>query len=514
VFSFGANLLETWISPVYYSRAYGQMRRGAFGKRGYLVQFEPRLSSTGASADEWVAVRPGSEGLVALGLGKILVEEGLVSAGSLARLYEGVDLGAVLEGTGMHAETLERLARLFAGTDAPLAIPGGAATGQPDGAAAQTAIQALNVLAGRLGEPGGLYLSQPSYGEDFVPPPLSTYAEVGALIDDMAAGRVQVLLVHSANPVFELPPGAGFAEALANVPFVVSFSPTVDETAARSDLILPDHTNMEGWGYHVPALGDRRLVTSQQPVMRPLYDTRATADVLLALAQELGGAVSQALPWPNEVDYLRETVNQLNDGSASPEVFWAQWRRRGGLWAAEPEMLAPAAAGAWDAALAVGTGPEGAEDSFHFYPYPSISLYDGRGANKSWLQETPDPMTTVSWQTWIEIHPHTAEELGLEANDVVRVISSVGEVTAIVYVYPGIHEGVVAMPIGQGHENYGRFAQNRGSNAVRLLVPDADGETGALAWGATRVRIEATGQQKELARMESPAGVEYMLGEH
>jgi hypothetical protein len=70
------------------------------------------------------------------------------------------------------------------------------------------------------------------------------------------------------------------------------------------------------------------------------------------------------------------------------------------------------------------------------------------------------------------------------------------------------------MPVGQGHENYGRFAQNRGSNAVQLLVPDVDGETGALAWGATWVRIEATGQQKELARMESPAGVEYMLGEH
>jgi anaerobic selenocysteine-containing dehydrogenase len=493
------------------------MRRRPLGKRGYLVQFEPRLSSTGASADEWVAIRPGAEGLVALGLGKILVQEGLLEGSEYASLYDRVDPSAVLVASGVRAEVLERLAHIFASVDAPLAIPGGAVTGQPEGAAAQAAVQALNLLGGRLGEPGGVFLSEPSSGEDFAPPRVSTYAEVEELIADMSAGRVQVLMVHSANPVFELPPAAGFHEALANVPVVISFSPTVDETAAQANLILPDHTNMEGWGYHVPALADRRLVTSQQPVMRPLYDTRASVDVLLALAQALGGAVSEALPWPNEVDFLRETVNQLNHGSVSPEVFWAQWRRRGGQWASEPEMVSPSVTGGFDAPLAVTAPDARAEDAdhpFHLYLYPSISLYDGRGANKAWLQETPDPMTTVSWQTWIEVHPHTAEELGLESNDIVRVISPEGEVRAIVYVYPAIEEGVVAMPVGQGHENYGRFAQNRGSNPVRLLVRAVEEETGALAWEATRVRIEPTGEKKQLARLESPAGVEFMLEGH
>jgi anaerobic selenocysteine-containing dehydrogenase len=390
-------------------------------------------------------------------------------------------------------------------------------TGQPDGAAAQAAVQALNLLSGQLGQPGGVFLSEPSFGENFAPPSLSSYSEVERLVADMSAGRVQVLMVHSTNPVFELPPAAGFKEALANVPVVISFSPTVDETAAQANLILPDRTNLEGWGYHVPALADRRLVTSQQPVMRPLYDTRASVDVLLALAQALGGAVREALPWPNEVDFLRETVNQLNDGSVSPEVFWARWRRRGGQWAPEPEMVSPSVSGEFDALLAVTAPDARAEDAdhpFHLYLYPSISLYDGRGANKAWLQETPDPMTTVSWQTWIEVHPHTAEELGLESDDIVRVISPEGEVRAIVYVYPTIMEGVVAMPIGQGHENYGRFAQNRGSNPVRLLVTVVEEETGALAWEATRVRIEPTGERKQLARLESPAGVEFMLKGH
>jgi anaerobic selenocysteine-containing dehydrogenase len=517
VFSFGANFLETWLSPIHYSRAYAQMRRGLVGKRGYLVQFEPRLSSTAASADEWVPVKPGSEGQVALGLGKILVERGLAGGAQDAQIYEQVDLAEVSAASGVPAEELERLAHIFASVSSAVAVPGGAVTGQRSGAAALSAVYGLNRLTNRLGQPGGVYLSAPAAGPDFTPAPLSTFAEVQDLIDDMAAGRVQVLLVHGANPVFEIPAAQGFAGALANVPFVVSFSSTVDETAAQADLILPDHTSLEGWGYYAPALTDRTVVSSQQPIMRPLYDTRATVDVLLALARELGGQVAQALPWPNEVEFLQQTLETLNDGSMPAEAYWAEWRRRGGHWSETEERGSPAVGGGLAGPLSLVEPSSGADEEaypYHLYPYPSIALFDGRGANKSWLQETPDPMTTVSWQTWIEIHPHTAESLGVQAEDIVRVISPVGEVEAIVYVYPGIGEEVVAMPIGRGHEDYGRFAMERGSNPMRLLVPEADPDTGALAWQATRVRIEPTGQQKTLARLESAAGVEYMLEGH
>ncbi len=133
VFSFGANFVETWLSPVYYSRAYGRMRRGPLGRRGYLVQFEPRLSSTATSADRWVPVQPGSEGLVALGLGKIIVEEGLAGPPPDPQIYEQVDLGAVVEASGVHAEELEILARIFAEASSQVAVPGGGVTGQPGG---------------------------------------------------------------------------------------------------------------------------------------------------------------------------------------------------------------------------------------------------------------------------------------------------------------------------------------------------------------------------------------------
>jgi len=529
VFSFGANFLETWLSPVHYSRAYGQMRRGPLGQRGYLVQFEPRLSSTAASADEWVPVRPGTEALVALGLAKIVAEERGQAAG-----YEQVDLAGVAAVSGVPVEELERLGRIFAGVSRPLAIPGGALSAHRGGFDPLAAVQGLNLLAGRLGQPGGISLAEETPLEAFRPAPLSTYAQVQDLIDDMAAGRVQVLLVHGVNPVFELPAASGFREALTNVPFVVSFSPAVDDTAARADLILPDHTNLEGWGYHVPALadgGDCLVVGSQQPVMRPLYDTRASADVLLALARELGGEVAQSLPWNNEVDFLREMVDALREGAAPAEAFWAEWRRQGGHWPQDEALRdcrLGAAAGtgaggldqapslsqsAW-AGLQAGQAGEEGDYPYRLHLYPSVTLFDGRGANKSWLQEAPDPMTTVAWQTWIEVHPHAAEALGVEDGDVVRVISPVGEIEAIVYVYPGLAEEVVAMPLGRGHEHYGRFAKGQGSNPMRLVEPAADEQTGALAWGTTRVRIEPTGREQALARLESAAGVEYVQEGH
>jgi anaerobic selenocysteine-containing dehydrogenase len=514
VFSFGANSLETWLSPVHYSRAYGQMRKQAAGKRGYFVQFEPRYSSTAASADEWVPVQPGTEGLVALALGKILVDGAMVpppaGAGAMA-LYDQVDVAAVAAASGVPVADLERLARMLATVPTPPAIPGGSLATYGQGPAASTAVGALNVVLSRPGQPGGVYLPPAAGDPDLAPLLPSAPADVQALIQRLAAGQVQVLFIHGANPVFEQPPGSGLAAALQQVPHVVSFNPAVDETALQAYLLLPDHTNLESWGYHVPPLADRLVTGSLQPVVQPLYDTRATADVLLALAQELGGSVAQRLPWPNEVEFLKEVSGKLAPASTSAAAFWGQWRRQGGSWPGAAGWQAPISTLALDRPLAepqpVVAGDQPAYP-YTLHLYPSITLFDGRRANKSWLQEAPDPMTTVAWQTWIEIHPHTAAKLGVKDGDLVTVSSPAGAVEALVYVYPAILEGVVAMPVGRGHKQYGRFARGQGSNPIQLLAPQSGD---ALA--AVRVSIQPTGEHKALARLESPDGIDYLLNE-
>ena len=516
VFSFGANFLETWLSPVAYGRAYGRMRQGQVGKRGYLVQFEPRFSATAAVADEWIPIRPGTEGLVALALGKIIVTENLghdLPHREHAVLYENVSVSDVAHTSGVPVEELVRLAHIFAGVHHQVAIPGGGLTGQTNGRQALAAVQALNLTMFHLGEHGGAFLTPTPPVAGFDPPPIATFGQVQELIARMREGQVKVLMVHGCNLVFELPAASGFADALANVPFVVSFSPFVDETALHADLILPDHTYLEGWGYQVVSPGgDRPAVGAQQPVVRPLYDTRATADVLLALAQELGDEVAQALPWPNEVAFLKERVTQLRDTGTSAEGFWVAWRQRGGWWPEGEERLAPEPGPALAQPLPVVAATyqgEASQYPYHLYPYLSIALGDGRGANQPWLQETPEPMTTASWNTWVEINPETASELGVQNDDVVTVTSPYGEIEAIVYLYPGIRPDTVAIPIGQGHTQFGRYAAGRGSNPVDLLPPGAEAETDGLAWASVRVKITPTGRRRTLARLESNIGVDH-----
>ncbi len=102
--------------------------------------------------------------------------------------------------------------------------------------------------------------------------------------------------------------------------------------------------------------------------------------------------------------------------------------------------------------------------------YPSLAHFDGRGANRPWLQELPDPITQVVWDTWVELNPKDAAKLGIATGDRVRVRSAHGEVETPAYVYPGIQPGAVAMPLGQGHTAFGRYATGAGVNAATLVA--------------------------------------------
>src|SRR5439155_27256838 len=107
--------------------------------------------------------------------------------------------------------------------------------------------------------------------------------------------------------------------------------------------------------------------------------------------------------------------------------------------------------------------------------------------------DTPGPIPSAVWNTWAGLNPHTARELGVSEGDVVRVESpNGGAVEVPVYVHPAAPPTVVAMPLGQGHVRYGRWATQRGANPMALLAPMTDQTTGALAYGATRVKLTKT----------------------
>jgi anaerobic selenocysteine-containing dehydrogenase len=131
---------------------------------------------------------------------------------------------------------------------------------------------------------------------------------------------------------------------------------------------------------------------------------------------------------------------------------------------------------------------------FHLIPYPSQALLDGSLAHLPWLQELPDPLTTAMWCSWVEINPQAAATLGLVDGDFVEVTSTHGSVRAPIVVSPGIGPEAVAMPVGQGHETFTRYASKRGANPLSILAPVTEPATGQLAWSATRVKLTKVGE--------------------
>lgn len=498
VISFGANFLETWVSPVAYTRGYAQMRKQR--RRGILVQFEPRLSQTAAKADSWHAIKPGTEGLLAAALGKLYAEE---KFGSVPAAFEAVDVTATAEAAGLEVEALENLAALLLDAEHPLVIPGGAALAHEHGLETAKVILALNALLDNLGKPGGVFHTPASpLGEEYRRP--ASLKEMVDLVGRMNSGQIKTLLVHGVNPVFELPKALGFKAALEKVPTVISFATFPDETAMAADYIFPDHHGLESWGYQRVTDGTgQSMLSGAQPVVAPFYNTKSTVDVLLAAA---------GLPFKDEVEYLQSKVTPLVEqtggfyGAADLPSFWALFQQFGGWWKNENGLGAPSGSSKlWDKLNLEAKADSESHDEFHLLVYPSPILAEA-GANKPWLQEIPDPMTTVMWNSWIEINPHTAEELGLHNDDVVRVVSPYGAVEVSVYQYPAIRPDVVAIPFGQGHTAYGRYAENRGINPADLFEAKTNG-AGDLAFAGTKVRIEKTGKKREIARLESKLGV-------
>ncbi len=514
VLSFGAPFLEHWLSPVAYGIAYGAMRQGRPAVRGRLIQVEPRLSLTAASADRWVPIRPGTEGLAALGIGHVLLAEGhFAITGPERRSYErlcaAVSLDHVAAATEIPREHLIRIAREFMTAAAPLAMGGGAAAAHTNATETVAAIEGLNRIAGNVGKAGGVRFYRPASFDSGPTVPWLTERALADLAESKQPGGLPALwLLYDVNPLYDLPASIPFRRLFEQSDSVVSFSTFLDETTALADVILPDHHPLESWGDYVHAeASPAQVVSLIQPVVAPLHDTRAIGDTILAVAKRLG---LPGFPWKDFPALLKERWRPLSvgtDGDAEgpkADHLWARSLQQGGWWRQPaPDLTIPPARRfpAYEAARF-----DGDQEAFPFFllPYPSQSLGHGRGANLPWLQELPDTLTTAIWGSWAEINPSTARSLGIEQGDVVRVHSRHGFLDVPVLYFPGIRPDALAIPIGQGHTDYGRYANGRGVNPLSILAPLFDQRSGALATGATRVRIETTGTQRRMVLLDRP----------
>jgi thiosulfate reductase/polysulfide reductase chain A len=386
---FGAGYVEAWRPTTRLLRAFGHMRRGR-ATRVKIVQIEPRFSVSAAKADEWLPIRPGTDAALALGIAHVIVKEQLYDKAFVAEHTFGFEdfedpktkqrhMGfrtlvlrdyppeRAAEITGVSAETIVRVAREFASTRPALAAGERGASMQTNGVYNRMAIHALNALVGSLESPGGVIVQHgpplakwPDLSKDeatmaSLKQPRLDYAGTkkfplaGKVYQDLPesilSGQpypIDTLFTYYTNPFFATPDLARWYKAAEKIPFIVTFSPFLDDTTAQADLVLPDHVYLERWQDDViyPSLG-YPVVGMRQPVVEPIFDTRNTGDTLIQLAQRIGGSTAACFPWKGFMEVLQARMKGLHEAqkgtivAGSFDAFWKEFVERG-VWSAGP----------------------------------------------------------------------------------------------------------------------------------------------------------------------------------
>lgn len=474
ILSFG-NFLELWPNQVAATRAYGEFRRNR--RRGIFTQLEPRMSLTASNADRWIPIRPGTEGVVASALAAFVRQD----AGADAAVVRAAQISDV------PAQTLTGLAREFDAASHRVVIGGPNVYAYMHGAQIASAIEDLRRASGSTvtrTAPAAL----PSFSHPLPP-------------------RPEVLIVHDVNPLFSGPPSWGVEQWLQSVPFVANLGFFADETALRSDLILPLSTSLESWvdeEFELP--GGIVGYSLNAPAMKPMHDTRSLLETALLATKP--GAPSAAAG--NDAEQaIRDRWQRLHR-APDFEQFWQDAVARGGYWGPAAPPRPPASARTQpNRRVSAVTPTNMASSAVEFtgndrdYPYflrvyESPVLGDGRCAHLSWLQELPDPITSAMWSSWIELHPQTAAKLNVKNGDGVLVESTAGKIELPAFIYPGIRIDTVAIAAGQGHSSARAQTARHGANVYQLLSGAVEPSRGGLAWESMRVRLSKTGKEMPL----------------
>jgi molybdopterin-containing oxidoreductase family iron-sulfur binding subunit len=444
------------------------------------------MSLTGSNADVRVAVKPSQEGKVAAAI--------LASLTGSSMNVEGVDAGVIKQ----------VVSDLKAAQGKSLVVSGS------NDIHVQRVVWGINQTLGNHGNTIDVHNSLNLFaGND---------NEVMDLVNEMKSGQVDVLIMLGGNPVYHLA-SADFASALSKVKTSVSTALYADETASRCTYIAPDHHQLESWDDLSAVEGRVDLV---QPTITPLYNSRAAAQNLLAWS---GNASSY-------YDYLRSTYNAgYTPAMMNTDNTWHMAVHNGTFSGPKVETakteLAPAAVAAVAPAVVTGTIDLASASkavaslgtgTWELSMYTSVNLGTGNHANNPLLQETPDPITKVTWDNYIAMAPADMKEMGLrmfigeqEPSSLVQVSVNGKSITLPAVATPGQKRGTVSIAYGygrgEGNEAIGKSAyQVDGDGAYILenekLVPIGKNAFSLLKVGqhfSNDVKVEYTGAEYEMA---------------
>ena len=484
VVAFGGDFLNNGHSPVRDGWGYGQFRANPERTRGILISLSSRMNMTHANADRWLPVRPGTEGWVALAVGNILAAKG---RGPWPAWAQSITLEMAAAASGLEAELIERLAERLARAQKPLIIADAEAGNYLNGTDSLYIVHALGKMLNGLKDTYEPSLIVNGPGE--VPPGL--VINTREALEHLNSGECKIVWVFDVDPMTLVPRSLGFDQLLGKVPTCVAFasfpSPT---TALCKSGVLPVKMWLEEWG-------DRRIqgvgldvYNIQQPVVSCQWgEARSIDDVLMFLHTQdpiSAGIYNEQTP-PEARGAKGKSFHDLIRGDAD-DKRWETLLARGGVFAeagregdpypnrcyyppqapADPGLpppgvnpfanLEPLEPTAWN------EGGDGVTNKAEFVllPVATLAMGDGTLGNRSWLQELPDPVTTIVWGPWIEINSEVAREMKIERHDLLEVEAfGVGTLRLSAVPLPSLHREAVAIPIGDDFAQFNKWEAYR-----------------------------------------------------
>ncbi len=501
ILSFGCGFIEGWGSPVHNFQINSLFK----DKKAQFVQIEPRLSHTAAKADMWIPVKPGTDADLALGMCCEIISEKFYDTSYVSDFTEGFnDFSNMVEKnytpekvsktTGVSVAKIKELARKFAKAKAPVAIAGKGRGYKAGSLKEFTAVHALNCLAGNINKKGGVwtmpfmkYGSWPAVNMDSIAsagaakPAVNGAGSVSALFEKVNLSKkspIDILFVYQSNPCFTLHDVKAVEKAVEKIPFIVSFSSVMDETAEKADIILPSHMFLERYEDVPGSFGLVEDVTGLSvPVAGPLFNTKNPGDSIIMIAKALKGSVASSFPWENYQECLEKITGDIwdklsEDGYVKKDV--------------KLPLMRPNADFSFSAQNTESVKAEGSEGSFPLIlvPVDNMRLFSGAFASSPFAVKTVSDTIIKKRDILVELNPVTAKKIGLSHGDYAMIATPKGTAKVKVHIFEGIMPGVIGMDEGLGHKAENIFIKDKGVNVNELVGPVIEAGSGLdAAWG-------------------------------
>jgi menaquinone reductase, molybdopterin-binding-like subunit len=499
VLSFGAGIIEGWGSPVGCFKANASRK----ARHAKLYQIEPRLSNTAANADKWIPVKPGTEADLALGICAVILKKRLFDGNATlnfrggfnkftAMLQKEYSTSKTAQITGVKPADIEELATMFAKAKKPVAVFG---KGKGDGAQSLkelAAVHTLNCLVGNLNKKGGVFIKPVNQYLKFSDTSMDNVAKKGfgknktgnyvnqlfEKINNSSEPLIEALFVYNANPCFTLHGAKKVKQAMGKIPFKVSFSSFLDETAMQADIILPSHTFIERFEDVPSCAGSEKMVVGlTKPVIKPVFNTKNAGDSLILIAKALGGDIAKSFDWESYDKCLESVTSQI----------WKPLSKKGfailnkGVPAGKPLVNV--------SFLASNPPTVKAQGDFELtlIPIDNMRLINSGVASSPFAVKTVADTVIKGKDTVVEINPLTAK--GLKDKEFATLTTPIGKTRVKINISEGMMPGVIGMVTGLGHSFDNKYVSNKGVNINDLIDQVAEPGSGLDAAFGIKAKI-------------------------